>query len=83
VLTLLVESTLTDGNNDTFVQGFLGLLGDEDTRGSLLETREIMRGDCSNVIYIYKSSYLLGLDTLNQNTVKKGNNVLKFLGSRL
>jgi hypothetical protein len=53
VLTLLVESTLTDGNNDTFVQGFLGLLGDEDTRGSLLETREIRGGlfKCN----IYKS----------------------------
>jgi len=37
VLTFLVESTLTNSNNDTFVQSFLSLLGNENTSGSFLK----------------------------------------------
>lgn len=37
VLTFLVQGTLTNSNNDTFVQSFLGLLGNVDTRGSFLD----------------------------------------------
>lgn len=40
VLAILVKSTLTSGNNITFVKSFLGLLWDQNTRSSFLFGRQ-------------------------------------------
>jgi hypothetical protein len=40
MVTVLVEGTLTNGNDNTFVQSFLGLFGNKDTRGSFLSEEE-------------------------------------------
>lgn len=65
-LTSLVAETGADGDHLTMIQSFLGFLRDEDAGSSFLDVL-----DWNETI-----AYLFGLDALDQDAVKKGDNSL-------